>query len=67
MNQPNRSIKFTEQLNSVPIGAAGGGEEVDSWGRADGAPSGGDWRCVSRGKRWPLRELLQPLFLKKNQ
>ena len=62
-----RSILSTEQLMSVPVGAAGGGEEVDGRGCADGAPCGGDGRRVGRGERGPLRQLLQPLFLRKGQ
>ena len=60
-----RSILSTEPLISVPVGAAGGREEVDGGGCADGAPCGGDGRCVGRGKRGPLRQLFQPLFLRK--
>lgn len=55
---------FQPEAKSVPIGAAGCREEVYGWCCADGAPAGGDWRCVCGGEGGPLGELLEPLFLR---
>ena len=54
---------FQRDAKSVPVGAAGRGEEVYGWCCADGAPAGRDWRCVCGGEGGPLGELLEPLFL----
>lgn len=62
-NTRNRRQLFQTDATSVPVGAAGGREEVYGWCCADGAPAGRDWRCVCGGEGGPLGELLEPLFL----
>lgn len=63
LKQNTQQATAVSGATSVPVGAAGGREEVYGWCCADGAPAGRDWRCVCGGEGGPLGELLEPLFL----
>lgn len=53
-------------MQALPIRAAGCREQINGRCCADGAPSGGDGRCISGREGGPLGELFEPLFLRRD-